>query len=66
MKDKIKLKILEYWIDNPTKLMQIPTELKDEVKKEDIGFLLSEIECGGTLTPADLVNHAEKIRNKIK
>ena len=69
MKDEYKIKLLQYWLDNPDKQLQIPKELKDKVSKECIAKLVMEIEpskdsIGGTssIKSHDYFKHSEKLR----
>ncbi len=73
MKDEYKIKLLEYWLENPDKVLEIPQELEGKVTKEDIAKLITEIEpseysVGGASLhmPPDYFKHLERIRKKLK
>ncbi len=68
MDNETKLIILEYWIDNPDRIMEIPPELKEKVEENDMNNLIYEIELReqGKINASDIFNHAEKIRRKMK
>lgn len=73
MKDEYKIKLLEYWLENPDKTLEIPQELEGKVTKEDVNKLLMEIEpskdsMGSTFSVKshDYLRHLERIRKKIK
>ena len=62
MNDELKMKILEFWLDKPDKIGEIPEKLKKEVIEEDIDKFYMEI---GEINPSTLFKHLEKIRNKL-
>ncbi len=63
MNDKLCLKLLEYWRDNPEKITELPEELKDKITEEEKVNLIAEV---GELTPPSIFSHIERLRKKIK
>lgn len=70
MNDKTKIRLLEFWASNPSKLMQAPDDLKSEVKKEDMENLISEIPHYRDWERSDskrsLLKYASFLRSRIK
>ncbi len=73
MDDKDKIKILDYWCNNPENAWQIPDEVKGSITDADVKKILAEMEKPNvsragvrTILPSDYFNHAERLRNKLK
>src|SRR3989344_7260942 len=43
MKDKTKLKILNFWLENPRRIGGLPAELETKIKKDDLYDLMHEL-----------------------
>lgn len=66
MKTEYKLKIVEYWIENPDLIHDIPKELEGKVSKSDIPQIKSEIgHKAGVLNQPDIIDYAEKLRREV-
>jgi len=63
MNDELKMKILEFWLEHPDKIGDIPKDLKKKVTDEDIDYLIAEI--GKEITSLTVFEHFEKIRKKV-
>jgi hypothetical protein len=71
MDDNIKIRLIEYWISDYSKLKRIPDDLKEKVSQEEITNLYLEIEPTmienhPNVSTADIYKHLEKVRKKIK
>ncbi|MEK6960530.1 MAG: hypothetical protein AABX47_05115 [Nanoarchaeota archaeon] len=73
MKDELKTQLIEYWLDNPSEISNIPDSLKSKISREELSSLLLEIEpskdsIGGTnsVRASDLFKHLELVRKKQK
>lgn len=64
MNDEFKMKVLEFWLDQPDQIGIIPKNLKKEITEEDIDYLIAEI--GEKVIDSSAVfEHLEKIRKRV-
>ena len=48
MDNKLKIKLLDYWIENPRMITRVPSNLK--IRREDLLYFISEIKDPGDLS----------------
>lgn len=67
MKIKIKLDLLNWWIQHPEEIGTVPSALKHRISKEDAIFIVNEIEItdGRMLKQSDILRYRNIIKNEI-